>query len=100
MDGASRALASTHSVVRGSGFFAEVLFDAHILEFAGFKDFAAILTFDELRILFPRNNLHARMFALLIHAVVSLGGRVEIRTVRAHRNGAKLGRAAGILAAP
>jgi hypothetical protein len=46
--------------------FLRSLFDIHILEFAGLEDFAAFLALDELRILVPANDLHARMLARLL----------------------------------
>ena len=39
------------------------VFDVHVLEFAGFKDFAAFFAFDEFGVFFTRHNLNARVFA-------------------------------------
>ena len=39
------------------------VFYVHVLEFAGFKDFAAFLAFDEFGVFFTRHNLNARVFA-------------------------------------
>src|SRR5581483_4968575 len=47
---------------RESGFVAEVgVFDRHVFEFAGLKDFAAFHALDEFCVLFARDNLYARM---------------------------------------
>src|ERR1700686_3692607 len=37
--------------------------DDHVLEFAGFEDLTAFLAFNEFRVFFARNDLHARMLA-------------------------------------
>ena len=39
------------------------LFDAHIPEFAGFEDLAALEAFHKLSVLIAAHNLHARVFA-------------------------------------
>ena len=39
------------------------LFDAHILEFAGLEDFAALHALDKFRFLVAAHDLHARVFA-------------------------------------
>jgi len=43
--------------------FVEVFFDAHVLEFACFENFAALKAFDELGIFVAADDLHARMLA-------------------------------------
>jgi len=46
------------------GFALGSLFDTHIFEFAGFKDFAAFQAFHELGVFFAAHDLHAGMLAL------------------------------------
>ena len=49
----------------GSGFVGfRVIFDRHVLEFAGFKDVAAFQTLDVLGVLITAHNLHARVLTL------------------------------------
>jgi len=51
-----------------SGFVGRgTLFDGHVLEFTGFKDFAAIEAFDELGVFVAGHNLDAWVPTLLIH---------------------------------
>jgi len=52
---------------RSNFFRTYVLFDGHILEFAGLKDVATFLTFNEFGVVFTRNDAHARMPANFIH---------------------------------
>jgi hypothetical protein len=51
------------------------LFYIHVLEFAGFKDLAALLTLDEFRILIPAHDLYAGMFARGLHVTILRRGR-------------------------
>jgi len=39
------------------------LFDAHVLEFAGLEDFAALHAFDEFSLLVAAHDLNTRVFA-------------------------------------
>ncbi len=62
------------SFVRGSVVF-DSLFEAHILEFAGFEDFAAFLALDEFRLFVAAYDLHAGMLAgLALHYVLRRSG--------------------------
>ena len=53
-----------------------LLFDGHILEFAGFEDFRAVETFDEFTIFVAGHDADARMLASLFHrgSLVGRGG--------------------------
>jgi hypothetical protein len=66
------------TAIVGSGIGARrPFFDCHVLELAGFEDFAAFLAFHEFGVFITRNNLHARMLALILHAVTqAVGWRV------------------------
>ena len=46
--------------------FLGALFYVHVFEFAGLEDLAALLTFDEFRILVPADDLHAGVLARLL----------------------------------
>jgi hypothetical protein len=48
------------------------LFDSHVLEFAGFKDFPAFQTFHELGVFFAGHDLHTGVLALC-HIAALLG---------------------------
>ena len=50
------------------------LFDGHVLELTGFEDFTTFLTFHEFAVFIARHDLHARMFALVVHAVTQVVG--------------------------
>lgn len=62
-------------------FIFHAFFDAHVFEFAGFKDLAAFQTFQELGIFIAANHLDAWMLAWRF-CVLWLGGRL-----RAHKSG-------------
>lgn len=51
-----------------------LLFDVHVLKFAGLEDFATFLAFNELRILVAAHDLHTRMLTGLLHIYVLRGG--------------------------
>jgi hypothetical protein len=59
-----------------SELFAGLFFDVHILEFAGFEDFAAVLAFNEFGVLIAADNLHAKVLAGLLGDVLSRRGRL------------------------
>ena len=62
------------SFVRGSVVLGP-LFEVHILEFAGFEDFAAFLALDEFRLFVAAYDLHAGMLAgLALHYVLRRSG--------------------------
>ena len=50
--------------------------DAHILELAGFEDFATLEAFHKLRVFFAAHDLHARMLAGLLGGVLGLRERL------------------------
>jgi hypothetical protein len=54
----------------------DALFDAHVFEFAGLEDFAALQAFHKFGIFFAAHNLHARMFARSMIGVWRLGERL------------------------
>ena len=54
----------------------DVLFDAHVLEFAGLEDLAALQAFHKLSVFFAAHNLHARMFTRSVVGVWWLGERL------------------------
>ena len=57
-----------------SGFVGgRALFDRHVLEFTGFKHFAAFEAFDVFAVLIAAHDLHARVLTL-IHDPSLLGG--------------------------
>ena len=73
------------------------LFDIHVLEFAGFEDFAAFLALDELRIFIAADDLHARMLAGLVHiCALRRGGRVWIHKSGSSPRNRRTGGFAGI----
>src|ERR1700722_2680628 len=51
--------------LRFLGFALGTFLDAHVLEFAGFEDFAALEAFYELGVLVAAHDLHAWVFARL-----------------------------------
>ncbi len=57
-------------------FAFDALFDAHVLEFAGFEDLAAFQTLNEFGIFVAADDLHARVLAGLIAHVFRLGQRL------------------------
>lgn len=56
-------------------FFTAFL-DAHVFQFARFKDFAAFQAFHEFSIFITAYNLHARVLARLLFCILRLGGRL------------------------
>jgi hypothetical protein len=63
------ARVTANAFARGrSEFFAaaDPLFDIHVLEFAGLKDFPAILAFNEFAIFIAADDLHTRVLARLL----------------------------------
>jgi hypothetical protein len=56
-------------------FAIHALFDAHVLQFAGLEDLAALQALHELGIFVAAHNLHARMFARLV-GILRLGKRL------------------------
>jgi hypothetical protein len=55
--------------LRFRGFVLGAFFNAHVLEFAGLKDFAALKAFHEFGIFVSAHNLHPWMFARLLAGV-------------------------------
>jgi hypothetical protein len=67
----------TFVTARNSELFAGTLFDAHVFEFAGLEDFAAILAFDKFGVLVATDNLHTKVLAgLLLAGVLRRRGRL------------------------
>ena len=64
------------------GVVLRAFFNAHIFEFAGLEDFAALKAFHEFGIFVPAHNLHPWMFAGLLAGV---------RRARKRRRGHKYG---------
>ena len=73
-----------------SGFILlDVVFDGHVFEFAGLKNFAAFQAFDKFSVLFPGYDAHTRMPAKLFRRVLLEGWawvrwiltRLHIRTM-------------------
>jgi len=62
--------------LRFLGFAFGAFLDAHVLEFAGFEDFAALKAFHELGVLFAAHDLHARVFARLLAGVLRMRERL------------------------
>ena len=62
-------------LLRFLGFAFDVLLDAHVPEFAGLENFAALQAFHKLSIFVAAHNLHARMLAGLVR-VFRLGERL------------------------
>jgi hypothetical protein len=57
-------------------FAFDALFNAHVFEFAGLEDFAALQALQEFGIFFTAYDLHARMFAGALAGVWRLRGRL------------------------
>jgi hypothetical protein len=58
------------------GFAFGVFFDAHVLEFAGLEDFAALEALHELGVFFAAHDLHARVLARLLVSVLRMRERL------------------------
>jgi hypothetical protein len=62
--------------LRFLGFALGTFFDAHVLEFAGFEDFAALKAFHELGVFLAAHDLHARVLARLLPGVLRMRERL------------------------
>ena len=61
------ALLTSIAFAPGSSFAGGGILDVHVLQFAALEYLTAFHAFNEFPILFPGNDLHARVAALLVH---------------------------------
>jgi hypothetical protein len=62
--------------LRFRGFSFGALLDAHVLEFAGLEDLAALEAFDEFSVFLAAHDLHAWMLARLLVCVLRMRQRL------------------------
>jgi hypothetical protein len=62
--------------LRFLGLALSAFLDAHVPEFAGFEDLAALQALHKLGVLFAAYDLHARMFARLLAGVLRVRERL------------------------
>ena len=58
------------------GFVFSFFLDAHVFEFAGLEDFAALEALHELSVFIAADDLHARMFARFLARVLRMRERL------------------------